>query len=82
MSNYIFIFATDLENNNLKHKIMSKYYTKLPDGSFREDNLLWHEISNGSWDTIDTLILIGSLGLIAFAVIYGLFFTEVNHWPI
>ena len=57
---------------------MSKYYTKLSDGSFREDSLLWNEISNGSWDTIDTLILLGSLGLIAIAIIYATCFAEIS----
>jgi hypothetical protein len=60
----------------------SKYYTKLPDGSFREDNLLWHEISNGSWNVCDTIIAILAVGLIAFAVIYGFCFAGVTYHPL
>lgn len=60
----------------------SKYYTKLPDGSFREDNLFWNEISNGSWNVCDTIIAILAVGLIAFAIIYAEFFATVTCLPI
>lgn len=60
----------------------SKYYTKMPDGSFREDNLFWNEISNGSWNVCDTIIAILAVGLIAFAIIYAECFATVTCLPI
>lgn len=78
MPNLIFIFVPTKQNNNdLKIEIMSKYYTKLSDGSFREDNLLWHLTStNAPWNICDLIVAIVSFGLIAFALIYGLCFAE------
>jgi hypothetical protein len=62
---------------------MSKYYTRLSDGSFREDSFFWHQVSKHEpWNVCDTILLITIVSLIGFALIYGLFFAEVKHWPI
>lgn len=46
---------------------MSKYYTKLPDGSFREDDRFWHEATTGEEPSNVSLYM--SLFFIAIAVI-------------